>query len=260
MTKPKIEVYGLSSCAGDQLMILNCEDEILEITSKVDISSFIMAQTGNVETEIDIAFVEGAVSTERDLRYLKDIRKRAVILVAIGTCATWGGIYSCKNDIPREKLLKEVYGEKGQEYFDSIPAQPLKNFVKVDLSLPGCPIEKRWLLRVFASFLHGDLLEVPNFALCSECKMMEYECLLVERGMFCLGPVTVGGCKARCPGYNIPCIGCHGPVDEANYASEVQVLLEKGYSLEDRKRKIGLFVSNPDLKQIQFKKEEQKNG
>lgn len=253
--KPKVGVYGLSSCAGDQLMILNCEDEILEIASKIDIKSFIMAQTGNVETEIDVAFVEGAVSTKRDLEYLNDIRKRTSVLVAIGTCAVWGGIYSTRNDVPREKFLKDVYGEKGPEYFDSLPAQPLKDFVKVDLSLPGCPIEKRWFLRVFASFLHGDLLEVPDFALCSECKMMEYECLLVERGVFCLGPVTIEGCKARCPGHNIPCIGCHGPVGEANYASEVKILLDKGYTMEEIKRRMGLFVFNPNLKQIQFKEE-----
>ncbi|MBI4753252.1 hypothetical protein HY793_02620 [Candidatus Desantisbacteria bacterium] len=62
MPKPKIGIYGLSSCAGDQLVILNCEDEILSIASMVDIKSFIMAQTGNEETELDIALVEGTVS------------------------------------------------------------------------------------------------------------------------------------------------------------------------------------------------------
>ncbi|MFH1540414.1 MAG: NADH:ubiquinone oxidoreductase [Elusimicrobiota bacterium] len=250
--KPKIGIYGLSGCAGDQLMILNCEDEFLDIVSKIDIKSFVIAQTGNVEKEIDVAFVEGVVSTKKELEHLKDIRSRAGVLVAIGTCAICGGISSMKNDVPREELLKNVYGEKGVEYFDSIPAQPLKNFVKVDLSLPGCPIEKKWFLRVFTAFLHGDVLEVPNFALCSECKMMEYECLLVERGLFCLGPVTVEGCKARCPGNNIPCTGCHGPVVEANYASEVQILLDKGYSIEDIKRKMGMFIFNPNLKQTQF--------
>ena len=251
MNKPKIGIYGLTSCAGDQLTVLNCEDEILEIASKVDIKSFIMAQTGNVETELDIAFVEGSVSTHKDLVRLKDIRNRSGVLVAIGTCAAWGGVQSIKNNVERKDLLKEVYGEKGPEYFDSLPAQPIKDFVKVDLTLSGCPIEKRWFLRVFSSFLHGDLLEVPNFPVCSECKMMEYECLLVERGMFCLGPVTISGCKARCPSHNIACIGCHGPVTEANYAAEVNILLDKGYPLEEIKRKTGQFVFNLDLNQVQ---------
>ncbi|MFH1859903.1 MAG: NADH:ubiquinone oxidoreductase [bacterium] len=257
MSKPKIGIYGLSSCAGDQLTILNCEDELLEIASRVDIKSFIMAQTGNEETNIDIALVEGTVSTQKDLERLKEIRSRAAILVAMGTCASWGGMYAMRNDIPRAEMIKGVYGEKGVEYFDSasspevLPAQPLKNFVNVDLSIPGCPIEKKWFLRVFKAFLHGDIIELPNFSLCSECKMIENECLLVNRHLFCLGPVTIAGCKARCPSHNIPCIGCHGPVDEANYAAEVKILSDMGYTIKEIKRKMGFFVFNPRLEQIQ---------
>jgi coenzyme F420-reducing hydrogenase gamma subunit len=253
MSKPKIGIYGLTSCAGDQLTILNCEDELLEIAALVDIKSFIMAQTWNEETNIDIALIEGTVSTQRDLERLKEIRSRTAILVAMGTCAVWGGMYAMRNDILRAKMIKDVYGEKGVEYFDAmLPAQPLKNFVKVDLSIPGCPIEKKWFLRIFKSFLHSDIIELPNFSLCSECKMVENECLLVNRGMFCLGPVTIAGCKARCPSHNIPCIGCHGPVDEANYAAEVNILLDKEYTLEEIKRKMGFFIFNPDLKAESF--------
>ncbi len=253
MSKPSIGIYGLSSCAGDQLTILNCEDELLEIASRVDIKSFIMAQTGNDETMIDIALVEGTVSTRRDLERLKEIRSRTSILVAIGTCAVWGGLYAMRNDIPRAEMIKGVYGEKGLEYFEPevLPAEPLKNFVKVDLSVPGCPIEKKWFLRIFKSFLHGDIIELPNFSLCSECKMVENECLLVNRGLLCLGPITIAGCKARCPSHNIPCIGCCGPVDEANYAAEVNILLNSGYTIEEIKRKMGFFVFNPDLEQSQ---------
>lgn len=247
MSKPKIGIYGLTSCAGDQLTILNCEDELLEIASQVDIKSFIMAQTGNEETSMDIALVEGTVSTQRDLERLKEIRSRTTILAAIGTCAVWGGIYAMRNDTPRSEMIEDVYGEKGLEYFNApsmpevLPAQPLKNFVKVNLSIHGCPIEKKWFLRIFKSFLHGDIIELPNFSLCSECKMVENECLLVNSGLFCLGPVTIAGCKARCPSHNIPCIGCYGPVDEANYAAEINILLDKGYALEEIKRKMGFF-------------------
>jgi coenzyme F420-reducing hydrogenase gamma subunit len=255
MSKPKIGIYGLTSCAGDQLTILNCEDELLEIATLVDIKSFIMAQTWNEETNIDIALIEGTVSTQRDLERLKEIRSRTAILLAMGTCAVWGGMYAMRNDILRAKMIKDVYGEKGVEYFDAmLPAQPLKNFVKVDLSIPGCPIEKKWFLRIFKSFLHSDIIELPNFSLCSECKMVENECLLVNRGMFCLGPVTIAGCKARCPSHNIPCIGCYGPVDEANYAAEVNILLDKEYTIEEIKRKMGFFIFNPDLKQSHFNK------
>jgi sulfhydrogenase subunit delta len=48
-----------------------------------------------------------------------------------------------------------------------------------------------------------------------------------------MGPVVKAGCKARCPGLGLDCIGCRGPVDEqSNYASEIKMLKEKGYDDE----------------------------
>ena len=129
---------------------------------------------------------------------------------------------------PRAEVIQQVYGKNGPaESWDIGPHRPLSDFVKVDLSIPGCPMEKTEFLRAVSSLLNGDIPLMPAYPVCLECKMKENECLLVMRGLPCAGPVTVAGCGARCPGYNIACIGCRGPVDEANMGSIEKILEEK---------------------------------
>lgn len=242
-TKPIIGIFGLTSCAGDQLAILNCEDELVHLANAFDIKDWEMAQTNNDRyAQLDIAFVEGVVAQTRDLEALKEIRKRSKILVALGTCAVWGGVAAMKNQIPREILKKEVYGE-GINVVDSLEALPVKSFVKVDIQLPGCPIEKEQFLQVVASLLHGDLPEILNFSVCSECKMRENSCLVIEQAEVCCGALTVAGCNARCPSHNIPCGGCHGPIEEAHYDANVTMFKQHGITRDQIQEKMAMFAA-----------------
>ena len=243
MSRITVGIYGLTGCAGDQLAILNCEDELLDIAAALDIKFFPMAMTGNDEKcPLDIVFVEGTVVQPKDEKMLKKLRERAGLLVAIGTCAVWGGVPAMKNEASREELKLQVYGPEG-EIFKTLIPQPLSSFVKVDLAISGCPIEKEQLLQAVASLLHGDLPRLPNYAVCTECKMAEYPCSLIEKGQLCLGPITVAGCKARCPNHGQPCSGCRGPVEEANVASEAKVLKEKGFTWVDIQNRLRTFAA-----------------
>jgi len=109
-SKPKIGIYELTGCAGDALLILDCEEELLDIFQAVDIQSFLMANSANVDGDLDVALVEGSVTTEREIEELKDIRNRAKIVVAIGLCATAGGLQARFTD-PKEwkENFKKVY-------------------------------------------------------------------------------------------------------------------------------------------------------
>jgi len=116
-----------------------------------------MAQSVNdEESELDIAFVEGVIGSDRDLETLRDVRERAGILIAIGTCAVWGGVAAMKNHLSRERMRELVYGDKA-EHIDVQKALPLRAAVDVDYELPGCPIEKNQFLTLVGSLLHGDL-------------------------------------------------------------------------------------------------------
>jgi sulfhydrogenase subunit delta len=243
MSKPIVGIFGLTSCAGDQLVILNCEDELLKIADRFDIVDWVMAQSKNEEScSIDVALVEGVVAQEDDIERLKKIRERAKIVIAIGTCAVFGGVAAMKNQIPREVMKKEVYGDN-IEFIDSVKAQPIGSFVKVDYTLPGCPIEKPQLLQMLSSLAVGDVPEILNIPVCMECKMRENICLVVEKSAVCAGSLTVAGCNARCPSHNVPCGGCHGPVEETHYDANVTMFKESGISREEIEKKMAMFAT-----------------
>jgi sulfhydrogenase subunit delta len=233
MPKPNVGIFGLTGCAGDQLAILNCEDRLLDLVALIEIRDFLMASSeNNTECQLDIALVEGAVVTTRDAEMLRAVRKRAKTLVALGTCAVWGGVAAMDRGADRAKLLEEVYGARGKEY-DSYPAQALHEIVKVDLRITGCPVEKEHVLSGIASLLNGDPPLYPTYPVCTECRMRENNCLLMERGEICCGPMTAAGCNARCPAMRVPCIGCRGPAADTNAPSLLAMFQEKGF---DRQR------------------------
>jgi coenzyme F420-reducing hydrogenase gamma subunit len=143
--------------------------------------------------------------------------------------------------MPRAALLEDVYGPAGASY-DSLPARALHQCVKVDFQITGCPIEREEFLSSLASLLNGDSPLLAQNAVCVECKLRENNCLLVERGDLCCGPLTVGGCGARCPALRIPCVGCRGPAKDANVASAMTLFTELGVSRDDVDRKLRTFA------------------
>jgi sulfhydrogenase subunit delta len=242
MSKPTVGIFGLTGCAGDQLVILNCEDRLLDLVALIDIRDFLMASSeNNTECPLDVALVEGAVLTARDAETLRAVRQRSKILVALGTCAVWGGVAAMDRGTDRGRLLDEVYGERGWEY-DSFPAQALHEIVKVDLNITGCPIEKDHFLGAIASLLNGDVPLYPEFPVCTECRMRENNCLLIERGEVCCGPITVAGCNARCPDLRVPCVGCRGPIRDANSAAVQNMFAEKGFDKQTIAARLRTFA------------------
>ena len=245
MAKPKIGIFSLTCCEGCQLEIVNCEDELLDIAHALDIVSFGLAQSNNPETELDIAFVEGTVVMESDIETLKSIRKRSKLLVAMGACATYGGVAAIGYEMDRKKMKEIVYGADGA-LIPSITPSPLHKHVNVDLSLYGCPIEKDQFLKAVGYLLHGDMPILPDYPVCTECKRKENECVLIHHNIPCMGPVTRAGCDARCPSHYNGCDGCFGPVEEANVAMEYNMLKEMGLHEDEIVRKMRVFAPMVD--------------
>jgi len=245
MTKPSVGIFGLTGCAGDQLVILNCEDQLLDLVRLLDIRDFLMASSdSDTGCELDLALVDGAVLTRRDEEHLRRIRGRARLLAAIGTCAVWGGVAAMDGNGNRPKLLEDVYGPLGRSY-DSTPARALHEVVKVDLNITGCPIERDQFLTGVANLLNGNLPLYPQYPVCTECRIGENNCLLIERNQICCGPMTLAGCDARCPGLGIPCVGCRGPASDANAESTVAMFEQKGVAREEISARLRTFAPIP---------------
>jgi coenzyme F420-reducing hydrogenase gamma subunit len=229
-SKPKVGIFGLTGCAGDQLQILNCEDELLQLTERVEIVDWVMARSNNDHhARLDIAFVEGVVATQRDLQDLKAIRARARTLVAIGTCAVWGGLPAMQNSIPRSVLAREVYHED-PDFLDTVEARAACDFVPFEYRLPGCPMEKSEFLRLVNALLAGTRPELPRVPVCWECKARENLCRVIHFHEVCCGAMTRAGCGARCPSHGVPCGGCRGPIETPNYDANITMFKDRGIS------------------------------
>ncbi len=256
---PKIGVYGFTGCAGDQLMILNCEDQLVDLFGATEIRSFVMAKSDNHEGELDVAFIEGSISTEEQLKRLKEIRERSKVMIAIGTCACHGGPQSMKlGENKFDEMYKKVYGNAKIAISKAFEAQPIDAFVKVDMYIPGCPIDKAEFLGAVTKLVagrHPYLLKAP---VCLECRWKENPCILYS-GKFCGGPLTKAGCGAICPSMNLPCVGCWGPTDDLNASSEYNLLKEKGYRSEEIIQKMKKFGGAKMAKLVaEFDKKEAK--
>lgn len=219
--KVSIGVFGLTSCGGDQMALFNCEDETLTLGRLFGLAAFDLFDVERKPLELDVALVEGAVAHEEDRDRLVSIRKAAKTLIALGTCATFGGLMDSSG---------------GAEPY------PLKEFVQVDFALPGCPVERPELLRVLGSLAHRDLPVVEDKSVCFECKLQENVCLLKEKQAMCLGPVTTGGCGALCVTHRLTCRGCRGPLVDANGGSMVDLLQAKGWPRDEVRRTLETFA------------------
>jgi len=77
---------------------------------------------------------------------------------------------------------------------------------------------------------------------CMECKKRGTVCVMVARGLPCLGPVTQTGCGAICPAYNRGCYGCFGPLEAPNSDSLSAQLLKDGMQRGDLVRLLRGFT------------------
>ena len=236
--KLKVAVFDFTCCEGCELQILNCEEELPELLSILEIVEFREALTERA-SYYDIAFIDGACSRQSEIARLKDIRKRAKIVIPIGACACLGGVNCLKNYYHMDEVLRSEYGESAK-YYDTIPARPISAVIPVDFYIPGCPIVKKEFIRVVQEILVGRMPYQCNDPVCAECKMAGNVCVF-DKGVTCLGPVTRGGCEATCVTGGAICWGCRGLIDEPNINAEKLILEQAGLSVEDIVKKFDLF-------------------
>jgi sulfhydrogenase subunit delta len=224
MSKPTVAVYKFSSCDGCQLSLLNLEDELLDLLGVIEIAYFLEARRRTLPGPYDIALVEGSVSTPHEAERIQEIRRQSKILIALGTCATAGGIQALRNLTNVEDLKVAVYAHP--EYLHVLEkATPISAHVKVDMELWGCPVNKYQALEVIAALLQKRRPNLPTHSVCLDCKRKGAVCVLVSNNTLCIGPVTRTGCGALCPANGRGCYGCFGPAPEADFNALTNVLL-----------------------------------
>jgi len=239
--KPKFLIATLSSCSGciGTILALDIFEEFLERVELVYFP-FLIDETEIQDT--DIALIEGCVSEGKQVDVLKEIRSKSKKVIALGTCASFGGILS----LSTEK-----------------DASPISDYIEIDGIIPGCPPPPKLLGNCLIKLLENKDLELPENNLCANCPLRgELElkfrdqindlfpeeinqnderthCFLRD-GILCLGPVTRNGCECRCIEFGMPCEGCMGPVGEDFTSNTINFLSMLRLSKELRKYE-GIF-------------------
>jgi len=240
--KTRVAFFDFSSCEGCQLQIANLEEDILKLIEIVDVVSFREVMKEHSDN-YDIAIVEGSIMRPMDVKRLKNIRDNAKILVALGSCAVFGGINKIRNQWSVDNVKKEVYGNADiadNDFFDVFQTKALNEVVHVDHYIPGCPINRDEFKRVVTSLALGTKPELPTYPVCVECKKNENICMF-ELGEFCLGPITRAGCNAICPTNGRPCDGCRGILKKPQIEAVEDILDRYDLTYEEMKRRSILY-------------------
>ena len=235
----KIAIEELAGCSGCTIAVLDLHEMILDVLEKAEIVySPVIMDVKEPPEGIDVSFVTGCVRNEENKERLEKIRSRSKILVALGTCACYGGISGLSMLSSNEDILNTVYRGVETVSEDGVIPKNVPPFLyrafavgdiaKIDYYITGCPPKEQFLRQIIPDLLKGDKTELSKKSVCSECDRKmgvvenwslkrrhegepDREHCLLGQGYLCLGPVTFGRCGASCPKNNIPCHGCSGP-------------------------------------------------
>jgi F420-non-reducing hydrogenase small subunit len=248
--KVSVATTWLQSCSGCHIALLDLHSELLDVLKLIDIKYSPIVDVKQVPS-VDIGIVEGAVANEDNEELLHEFRRKAKTLVALGTCACFGGIAGLRNLHYASDVLHCGYVDTASTVDGAVPTaaevppllpyvKPLDQVVDVDYKIPGCPPLPAAIKDTLVALLEGRTPAVKTRNLCEECDRkkdrmliaqrhfvtdavwspheldnIDPEVCFLEQGVLCMGPATCEGCGARCLHGNMPCRGCMGPTPDA---------------------------------------------
>jgi len=216
--KPKLAFWKFASCDGCQVTLLDCEDELLTIAGEVEIANFPEVSSAIVKGPYDISLVEGSITTPQEAERIHHIRRNSRFVVAMGACASSGGIQALRNFKDVKDFISMVYATPA--YIETLnKSTPMKDHIKIDFELQGCPPNKYQLMELLSAYLNRRKPNIPAYSLCLDCKRKGIVCVMVANGIPCMGPVTQAGCGVLCPSYRRGCYSCFGPMETPNTGS-----------------------------------------
>lgn len=150
--KLRIGWFTFTCCEDSTIVFTELMNDRWEDWRKLlDIRHARVLQSTNVMDEMDVAFVEGAIESEKDEEKLKEIRGLATKLVAIGSCAVTGMPTAQRNAFPPEVKEKIAFLLERFKFAEKV--KRLDEIVKVDAVVPGCPMTEAGFLKVLSDAL-----------------------------------------------------------------------------------------------------------
>lgn len=155
--KLKIGWFSFTGCEGCTIVLTELFNaRYQEWFSKIEFvhARVLRRDDTNEIKEMDIAFVEGAISSDSQEEKLKKIREKAKILIAVGSCAALGWPSNQRNFFSNRQL-EEIEPILAKFRYKK-KVLKLSDLVKVDEVVPGCPMDERVFLQVLNKYLYAS--------------------------------------------------------------------------------------------------------
>lgn len=167
MRKTKVVIEDLAYCGGCEVAIADIGEPLVDILKdQIDLEYAPVLMSRRDYGDCDIGIVIGAVRSDHDMKLAKKVREKSKVLVALGSCACFGGIPSLANMSAKEDLLNTAYRdapsissngskEPPRERVPSLleHVKPVNDYVNVDFQIPGCPPPPRLIADVISTLL-----------------------------------------------------------------------------------------------------------
>jgi F420-non-reducing hydrogenase small subunit len=234
----KIAEEWLANCGGCEVTILDIGEPLLDLLPQLDfvhmpvlVDNKYFGQTGERDKleipEVDVGIISGGIRNEEHKEITNEMREKCKTLVALGSCACFGGIPALANQFQLQELYDKVYRDSVSTDSADTPNQDIPplldkvyaidEVVKVDVYIPGCPTAPQLVAKALTALLEGKPFEMPERSVCDDCPVTREKKALVsikrpleglldsdeelvgsrcfmEKGFLCLGPVTKTGC------------------------------------------------------------------
>jgi NAD-reducing hydrogenase small subunit len=164
--KLRVGTCWLDGCSGCHMSLLDLDEALADVLKRVEVAFGPLVDAQEFPENVDVAIVEGAVSSQDDFKLARVLRERSRVVVALGDCAVTSNVPAMRNAIPVRALLDRVYVEGSA--LPALPttgvpqllphALPLHDVIRVDVHVPGCPPRPGAILHVLLDLFEGRKL------------------------------------------------------------------------------------------------------
>ncbi len=172
MSKAKVGTIWLDGCSGCHMSFLDMDERLVELAQYIDVVYSPYVDMKEIPNDVDLFIVEGAVSSDHDLRIIKKIRQNSKKILALGDCAITGNVSAMKNLVGTDAVLEKGYFDladinKGQYPDEIVPKLldkviPLNEAVDIDFFVPGCPTPADAIYTVLKGILEEKEVDISS--------------------------------------------------------------------------------------------------
>ena len=207
--KLKLALYWAATCGGCEVAVLDTNEKILDLAAAADIFLWPVAMDFKYQDAedwpdafIDVCLFNGAIRNSEGEHMAHLLRRKSKVLVAFGSCASFGGIPGLANVANAAQVFDRAYQAtpstdnasqvrpqtsvqvpEGEltlpSFYDTV--RTLDQVEDVDYFMPGCPPVPERIWEVVGAILGGQLppkgatIGVTHTTVCEECSRRKEE-------------------------------------------------------------------------------------